>query len=373
MKSNFFALAGVLSFIALLGSVCGRHYYQKISSRLKVTALETRYLRALTQSLLEVSGEGLLIVQSNGHIVKANAVAARTLGYQHPEELLGAELNHLIAKAKVHVQIHMHPILQDNVQSRTLVRFVDVSNAKNFGGLESANERLRLSNQDLEKFAYVAAHDLQTPLRHMTSYTQLLISKIKDDLDPEALEWAEFIQAGGIRMKNLIDGLLNFSKLSPRELPTRQRVSLQNLVTRIKNEILDNSGIAHNIEIQYQELPEVIGDPLQLEQLFLNLLDNACKFSRPDSKNIVEIRFQKQFDHWHFTIADQGKGFDMQSAFQIFEIFYRLETDPSNKGTGLGLAISKRIVELHGGKIWAVSEINRGSDFHFTLERRQSS
>jgi light-regulated signal transduction histidine kinase (bacteriophytochrome) len=227
---------------------------------------------------------------------------------------------------------------------------------------------LERSNGELEKFAYVASHDLQEPLRMVASYTQLLAKRYEGKLDAQADKYIHFAVDGAQRMQALINDLLALSRVGTQGKPF-QPVDVAAVVRRALRWLgtsLEESGG----EVDVGPLPTVTADASPLEQLFQNLLANALKFRRPDVPPRVSVTAAPDGPAWLFTVRDNGIGFDPQFAEQIFVVFQRLHTRAEYPGTGVGLAICKKIVERHGGRIWAESAPDTGATFHFTLPMR---
>ena len=230
--------------------------------------------------------------------------------------------------------------------------------------LRSKNLDLERSNKELEQFAYVASHDLQEPLRMVSSYMQLLESRYSDKLDDDAREFIGFAVDGASRMQRLIQDLLAFSRVGTRgrdpEVVQSGSVleeALQNLSMRIKE---------NEARIEYGSLPAVFVDRNQFTQVFQNLVGNAIKF-RAERQPIVAINAVRDGEHYLFSVQDNGIGFDPKHAERIFVIFQRLNSREVYEGTGIGLAICKKIIERHGGRIWVESTPGQGTTFYFTL------
>ena len=224
--------------------------------------------------------------------------------------------------------------------------------------------KLKISNRELEQFAYVASHDLQEPLRMVSSFTQLLERRYKDKLDDDANDYIGFVVEGAQRMKDLIDDFLAFSRLNTtaREFEVvLMDVALDDVLINLKAYIRD-----HNAQISHDTLPTIKGDPIQINQLLQNLIANAIKF-HGDKPPKIQISAQEFGDKWLFSVKDNGIGIDPKHQDQIFSIFKRLHTREDYEGTGIGLSICKRIVERHGGNIWVESELGKGSTFYFTI------
>jgi PAS domain S-box-containing protein len=224
---------------------------------------------------------------------------------------------------------------------------------------------LERSNAELERFAYVASHDLQEPLRMVTSYLQLLERRYKDKLDGDALEFINFAVDGSNRMKMLIGDLLSYSRVgtSSEEFTlTDCEEVLARVLTNLQISIEENKA-----KVTHDPLPGVMADETQLGSLFQNLIGNAIKFHGKKPPRIHVGVNKKDEKNWVFSISDNGIGIDPQYFERIFIIFQRLHNREDYPGTGIGLAISKRIIERHGGRIWIESHPETGSTFFFTL------
>ena len=244
---------------------------------------------------------------------------------------------------------------------------VDISSGKNTEQqLKDYTVELERSNTELEQFAYIASHDLQEPLRMVSSYTQLLARRYQDKLDADALEFIAYAVDGANRMQRLIQDLLAYSRVGK---------SKQILKSVDANEILDH--VLKNLKLAISEsnakihfpdsLPKVSADATQFEQLLQNLIANAIKYRAENRECEINIQCKKISMMWQFSVADNGIGIEAEYFERIFMIFKRLHGNDKFSGTGLGLAVCKRIVEGHGGKLWLESEPGKGSTFYFTM------
>jgi signal transduction histidine kinase len=230
--------------------------------------------------------------------------------------------------------------------------------------LNKKNSELEASNKELEQFAYVASHDLQEPLRMVSSYMQLLETRYRDKLDQDAKEFIDYAVDGANRMQRLIQDLLAFSRVGTRGRapePVQSSASLAEAMQNLKLRIEESQA-----KITHDEMPELMADPNQLVQLFQNLVGNALKF-RSEKPPEINISVKPSGFFAEFAVKDNGIGFDPKHADRIFVIFQRLNTREQYEGTGIGLAICKKIVERHGGRIWVETQLGKGTTFHFTF------
>jgi len=232
--------------------------------------------------------------------------------------------------------------------------------------LMAAKADLERSNKDLEQFAYVASHDLQEPLRMVSSYIQLLVQHYEGRLDEKAKKFMDYAVDGAVRMQRLINDLLAYSRVGTRGKPLETADTLTLLGEAIRNlaAVIEEKGAI----ITNDELPAVRADASQLVQVFQNLISNALKFQGVDVPHI-HVSARDSGREWVFSVRDNGIGIDKQYADRIFVIFQRLHTRQEYPGTGIGLALCKRIVERHGGRIGFESEPGKGSTFFFTIPK----
>lgn len=223
---------------------------------------------------------------------------------------------------------------------------------------------LTRSNAELEQFAYVASHDLMAPLRAVGGYCQLLERRCRDELSQESQQWMEVIVDSAKQMQVLIEDLLALSRVQRRDKP-EDVVEL----TSVYNQVL--VSLAAEIEetsatVTCDDLPAVKANPTQMMQLLQNLVGNAVKF-RGDKAPIVHVSAEQKSGEWVFSVRDNGIGIEEKYMDRVFEVFKRLHTQDAYPGTGIGLALCKKIVEVHGGRIWIESKMDEGSLFSFTI------
>ncbi len=348
---------------------------------------------------VEACPAGMILVSREGRIAFANAAAEQMFGYER-DELACASVEVLVplAARKAHealrrdfvavsgaqrmgpgrelmalrkdqtsfpVEISLNAIpMRGDVHVLAVIN--DISERKlTESKLRAQREELERSNRDLEQFAYLASHDLQEPLRMVASYTELLRERYEGRLDEKADKYIRFAVEGARRMQRLIADILAYSRVGSRCEPTGP-ARLDMVLKRVTASLRDVIG-ATGARIDHGPMPIVLGDEVQLEQLFQNLLGNALKF-RGTVAPVVTVVAERAGAHWQFAVADNGVGFDPEYAERIFQMFQRLHGRDEYEGTGIGLAIAKRIVECHGGRIWARSQPGRGSTFQFTLQ-----
>jgi len=225
-------------------------------------------------------------------------------------------------------------------------------------------EGLESSNKELEQFAYVASHDLQEPLRMVSSYMQLLAERYEPQLDDKARKFIHYAVDGAVRMQRLINDLLAYSRVATRGTvfaPVDSHAALGGAIANLQLAIDEAGPVITN-----DDLPEVRADSSQLTQVFQNLIGNAIKFHGPETPHI-HVSAKTRGETAEFSVRDNGIGIDQKYKDQVFVIFQRLHTMSEYPGTGIGLALCKRIIEHHGGKIWFESEPGKGAVFYFTL------
>jgi signal transduction histidine kinase len=225
---------------------------------------------------------------------------------------------------------------------------------------------LEAANQELDAFSYSVSHDLRSPLRAVNGFSQILALEHQSSLPPEARELVDDILRAARRAEQIVEDLLRLARLG-RQALSKQLVDPAPLV-RSEVEDLSRQEANREVTVRIGELPPVVADGSLLQQAFANLLSNAFKFTRGRSPAVVEVQCEMVGDERVFSVRDNGAGFDMRYANRLFGVFERLHTQEQFAGTGVGLSLVQRIVQRHGGRIWAESEVGRGATFYFTLE-----
>ena len=226
-------------------------------------------------------------------------------------------------------------------------------------------EQLEAAVKELEAFSYSVSHDLRAPLRVINGFGKLLMRKYDGKLDKDAVETLQAIVGNAKRMGQLIDDLLDFSRLGKTPI-VKNEVDMVEMVKNVLTETLSVEPV-NTTEINLKELTPALCDPSLIKQVWVNLVSNAVKYSRKRDKPEIEIGTIGENGHTTYYIRDNGAGFDMEHSDKLFGVFQRLHKMDEYEGTGVGLALAKRIINKHGGKIWAEAKVDQGATFYFTL------
>ena len=253
------------------------------------------------------------------------------------------------------------------VLSRALaIRRLRSENAELTRRVRQRTTELEEANKELEAFSYSVSHDLRAPLRAVDGFTGMVLARFADQIPPDAKRLLQQVDGGAKRMSQLIDDLLRFSRLSRQPL-SKSAVNISEMVNTIVHELRNEAG-EREVETRIAELPKVFGDASLLRQVFVNLLSNAFKFTR-NKKALIEVGCDMSGAENVFFVRDNGAGFDMAYAQKLFAVFQRLHTEDQFEGTGVGLSIVQRIVQRHGGRIWAEAEVGKGATFFVALPK----
>ncbi|MBN1178384.1 MAG: response regulator [Anaerolineae bacterium] len=268
----------------------------------------------------------------------------------------------------LHVLVSAAPITDAEGEMRILAVISDITDLKN---AERERERyaaeLERSNKELQQFAYIASHDLREPLRMVSGFVDLLARRYRGRLDDEADEFIAYIVDGVARMQRLISDLLAYSRAGKRD----DRLALSDCNALVEQALLNLHAVVAESEavVTHDPLPTLVVDPSQIVQVFQNLISNGIKFQPPQPVEPprVHISAEQGGGIWTFSVQDNGIGIAPEDIERVFEVFERLHTQEEYPGTGIGLSICKKVAENHGGRIWATSELGRGSTFFFTI------
>ncbi|MCU4971135.1 PAS domain S-box protein [Halobacteria archaeon AArc-m2/3/4] len=366
--------SGETEQVGVVRDISDRLEYQR-----KIEESERRY-RTLAENFpngaVALFNEDLEYTAVGGQLLEVEGVdpedrVGQSLFELYPEDLIheiepyfhaalnGDEDSFELDFAGYHLLNHILPVTNaDNEIDTGMLVVQDVTERKEY------ERQLEESNERLEQFAYAASHDLQEPLRMVTSYLQLLDQRYTDDLDEDAREFIEFAVDGAERMREMIEGLLEYSRVDTQGDPF-ESVDLEMVLSDVQDDLqlqIEES----NAEITAESLPRVEGDPGQLRQVFQNLLDNAIEYSG-DEPPQVHVAVERDGAMWEVSVHDEGIGIDPDEADRIFDVFQRLHSQEEHSGTGIGLALCRRIIERHDGKIWVESSPGEGATFSFTV------
>ncbi len=380
INSHFDSLNGQSVIVSIL---------RDISERKKIEQTIV-HNETIIKALLNAAPESAFLFDNQGYLLTLNENAVIRLG-TIPEQWINRHITQLFSKE---VSLHRMKRIQEVVDTKKSVRFQDVRNGLYFENtiapilnpdgnvymvalfaheitehklaqaqILKQKEELERSNKELEQFAYVASHDLQEPLRKITSFITLLERRYKGHLDETADRYIYYVVDGAMRMQGLINDLLTYSRVGRQD--KEQTIFDCNVVLSHILRDLEPMIIENDARISVQELPEIYGNPVQMRQLLMNLISNAIKFRRPESP-IIDIRCELSETEWIFSVRDNGIGIDHEYSERIFEMFQRLHTKEEYAGTGIGLAICKKIVEINGGRIWFESQPGFETVFYFS-------
>ena len=325
---------------------------------------------------------------TDGSLVKVNDSFLQLFGFDHKEEVIGKTFKELRLYVNPNYESEIIQSLNENktikdyeIETRTKhgeIKWVsdsvlsqEVNNemclfsvAIDITHRKKAERQLMAVNSELESFTYSVSHDLRAPLRAINGYATILKEDYNEKLDSEGLSSLAAIQKNSKRMGDLIDDLLAFSRLGRKEVVTSE-INMTALVKSVKEEEM----ISHTNEIEFvfDELLPGKGQQALIKQVWTNLISNAIKYSKHQSKIIVEIDSFYKDNRVIYSIRDNGVGFDMQYYDKLFGVFQRLHSNEEFEGTGIGLAIVQKIVNRHDGKVWAESKLNEGTCFYFSL------
>jgi PAS domain S-box-containing protein len=369
---------------------------------------------SILQSILNSMGEGVIVAEDNGHFLLFNSAAKEILGIgpldttplewterynlfmpdqstPYPADqfpLARAMRGETIRDVEVFVR---HPTAgnitisatgtplkdEERVQRGGVAVFRDITQRKRAETeIQQLNEDLELrveqrtaaleaSNKELEAFTYSVAHDLRAPLRQIDGFSKILLEDLSGKLDPEAQRYLGLVREGAGKMDRLVNDLLGLAQVGRREL-RRQPTGLNTLVQQVVADMSPDIA-ERQIEWRIASLPVVECDPGLMKQVLVNLLSNAVKFTRTRAQAVIEVGVRTENGERVIFVRDNGVGFDMKYAGKLFGVFQRLHRPQDFEGTGVGLATVQRIIQKHGGRIWAEAEQDKGAVFYFTL------
>jgi PAS domain S-box-containing protein len=305
---------------------------------------------------LDVSSRMFPIKDTSGAVIGASNIARDITERKRSDDEIRRLNNEMECRNK---ELEVHAIELQRARDEMEVRVNERTEE-----LADANQGLERSNIELQQFAYIASHDLQSPLRGISGFVQLLKLEYGDKLDEQAGDWVRRILQGIAQMQTMISDVLAYSRVDSRSRPFAPIPFLDvfhDAVALIESSIRDAKA-----QVTCGELPVVMGDRSQLVQLMQNLIGNGLKYHGDESPRVY-VSAERNGNEWIFSVRDNGIGIDPKYYERIFEIFKRLHDQKEYPGTGIGLAVCRRVVSRHGGRIWLESEVGHGSVFHFTL------
>ena len=379
---------------------------QKIVARTEeVVAKEKRY-----RALIENSADAIVMIGETGELIYQSPAFERITGFSteditgltweqliHPDDIKESLMfsEHLKAVQGLPQQKSLRVRHKDgtyiwiegtltNLTNNTYVNAV-IANFRNINDrkkneaeiqqlntelelrVERRTAQLEAANKELEAFSYSVSHDLRAPLRGVYGYTQMLTEDYGPKLDGEAKRLMNNIMSNAKKMGTLIDDLLAFSRLGRKEL-VKMNIPMREMVRNIADELIAAEN-GRDIEIKINEIPDVLADSATMKQVWINLISNSLKYSKPKVKTVIEIGATNNAETVTYYIKDNGVGFDMRFADKLFGVFQRLHSHNDFDGTGVGLAIVQRVISRHGGKVWADAKVNEGASFYFSLNK----
>lgn len=363
------------------------------------TASETTLLQAKFGPLLKAFPAATVLVNSQGRIALTNHHADELFGYSrgellgraaetllpkhlrindagHPQNYFAQSIEHPAGSklelfglrkdgSEFPAEIHCHPVqTEDGTWVMGAIR--DLSDRKRLEQeLKAKNAALETAKQELQSFSYSISHDLRAPLRAMDGFTGMLKKSLGTNVSKETEHSLKRVQENVTRMSRLIDGLLDFSTLTWVAL-TKKKVNPGQIAQTIFTELGKSAG-DRRVDFEVSQIPSCKADAMLLRQVFNNLLSNALKFSRDRNPAVIRVGHLDENGEPVYFVRDNGAGFDMEYAGKLFNVFQRLHSPSEYEGTGVGLAIVHRIIQRHGGRIWAEAAPDQGATFFFTL------
>jgi PAS domain S-box-containing protein len=356
--------------------------------------MESRY-----RGLLEAAPDAMVVVNPGGEIVLLNLQAEKQFGYSR-DELVGQKVKNIIPDgfaerliadgtrtaaealaqqigtgieltgrrkdgSEFPIEIMLSPLASaEGILVTAAIR--DITERKRFEStLRDKNIELQTAVNELDAFSYSVSHDLRAPLRAIDGFSQILLKQYGKTLSEEPREYLQLVRDNSLQMGHLVDDLLAFSRLGRTPLSKRQ-VPTETMVEQVLRDVRQQAD-GRSVSVSVGHLPAVWGDAALLKQVFMNLINNAFKYTRLRDDATVEIGSRHTDGEQVFFVRDNGAGFDMQYADKLFGVFQRLHRAEEFEGTGVGLAIVQRIIQRHGGRVWAEAALDKGATFSFTI------
>jgi light-regulated signal transduction histidine kinase (bacteriophytochrome) len=324
--------------------------------------LSTRLQRNVSRPVMALAAAAAAVTERHDYAVRAERFADDELG--RLTDTFNAMLEHIQSQTSA-LQAQEEHLRRENAERARVEAEVRVLNAELEQRVQQRTHALEVANKELEAFSYSVSHDLRAPLRAIAGFSQILMEDFLPSLPPEAAGHLRRVANAAQKMGQLIDDLLDFSRLGRAKL-TRTAVDPARLVQQVIDDVVSDEERAR-VTIKVGDLPPCHADPALLKQVYVNLISNAVKFTGRSSSATVEIGCQQTDGESVYFVKDNGAGFDMQYADKLFGVFQRLHRAEDYQGTGVGLAIVHRVITRHGGRVWAQAAINQGACFYFTI------
>lgn len=332
----------------------------------KVDLLILKYSFAdFSQNLVEIRKYNLPIIAlvDNLHFLNVIPPAAEEAIY----DFVMMPINYFVLNIKIQ-KILTEKEFKEKMEKEKWALEQEIKNLK--ASLQIKSDRVEELSKELTTFTSSISHDLRTPVRHITAFVHFLQKEDKD-LDDKTKELIELIANAANKMNEMITGFFNLAKAAKTSL-TKTRINIYEIIDRIIYTILTNNELDKNTKIDFKVenlSVEVMADKTLIMQVFTNLIENAIKYSSKKDYSIIQITCEEEGAFFVFEVSDNGDGFDMENADNLFQMFHRLHSTKEFEGTGVGLANVKQIVERHGGKVWAKGKRGVGASFYFTLPK----
>ncbi|GHN00788.1 hybrid sensor histidine kinase/response regulator [Cytophagales bacterium WSM2-2] len=279
-------------------------------------------------------------------------------------DYLSKPLDPELTRAKVSVFLKIQLQKKELIEKNALLEDAQAQNSALNVELNKNVEELEILNKELESFSYSVSHDLRVPLRSVVGYSKILEEDFAGDMDDRCRKTLGVIKQNALKMNELIESLLEFLRLGKREL-VKSEINTEDLLTRVVSEM--KMSLQHKADVRLNCLPDIYADTIMITQAWVNLISNAIKYSSKAEDPRVEIGADHLNNEVVFYVKDNGVGFDMEYSDKLFRVFQRLHKQEEFQGTGIGLSLVRRIINRHGGRIWADAKVGRGATFYFSL------
>ena len=384
--------------------------YDELELKVQERTASLSQTNTLLQALMDYMPDHIYFKDTRGRFIRNSKSQAEMLGLSHPNQAVGktdfdffphaakayAKEQEVMRSGQPSVDFEEQVIWPDKRETWVSTTKVPLRNSEReiigiFGISRDITERrqgeqairqlnidltkqaaqLHSANQELEAFSYSISHDLRAPLRAINGYTRILVEDYSSALDEEGRRICKVITTETLRMGKLIDDLLSFSRLSRKEIQTA-KIDMKALAYSVFGELTTEEQ-RQRIDLKIGRLPQAKGDPALMHQVWLNLISNAIKFSSKQQRAVIELGTKRSEDEIIYCVRDNGAGFDLLYVDKLFGVFQRLHSEDEFEGTGVGLAIMKRIIQRHGGRVWAEGEVDKGATFYFALPKESEN